>query len=362
MSGDHTGIELADAAARACRENLPAILVKTSISDIPLLLNAYASMERLELAWNKSYDYLAFSAFRNMFNDDKLVFTEKLSYQKLNSVFDLPLLKYHDCDKSVCISMGCVIAEDKGRYACGIYRVEPLDSHRAVVHCRDGSGLRNIFDKYKKDIKITIAVGCSPFLVYAAACSLPEKSDELSIASAIGEIKYIETENHPVPSDTNVIIQGHLTGEMSMGGSFYNHTGECTAPAEYPVMEIDSVELMDGGVYQSTVVGKPPMEDVYLGQAAARIHFHRLKYDFAELSDIWHPVEGVFGRMCFVRAVSYSDQLLEALSNDWFYGKFKHILLFDESTDIRNSSDIMWRIANKVDIHVKRDNNIIIAY
>lgn len=364
LSGNFHGPEIADAASRACRENLPAMYINTDTSDVPLVLNLYASMQRLETAWDKSYDYLAFAAYRatSSSTDNSLRYTQSAPYRKLGGLSDLPLIKYHDCDTNVCIAMGCVITEDDDRYACGMYRVEPMDGGKAIIHCRRGSTFRRICDKKQKGLKVTVAVGCSPFLAFTSVCKLPEDADKLRLAAKLGDIDFIETEGHPVPSDTNVIIQGHLTGEMAKGGSFYNHTGSCIPVDEFPVIIVDSVDVLVGGVFQSTVTGKPPMEDVYLGQTAARVHFHRMKSRFAEITDIWHPVEGVFGTMCYIRATGFPDELREALVSDFFYGKFKNIFIFSDDTDIRSASDIMWRLANKVDFRLKRDDNIIIAY
>lgn len=268
-----------------------------------------------------STDEIAKKVYENAAQKPKLRFSAGGRYRSLKNIHELPLYKFYEHDTSGTVSLGCIISETNGVYNSAIYRIEPISEHLAVIHCRGDSGLgKKIF----AGKKITVAVGCSPYLVYTSACSLDDDADELRLAGLLGA-EFMQTEYYPVPNDTQVILQGRLTGETAQGGQFFNFTGGYCERGMFPVMEIESVSLAEGGLFQSTVIGIPAMENAFLGSAAARVHFYRLKEQFSEIIDISHPLDSVFGVKTIVKCRKYIKNLPEILKSDRFYGKFAKI-------------------------------------
>ncbi len=281
-------------------------------------------MDRLEKAWGMTYDAIAEKAYKSMTLRPELQFTYPEKYEELGGLSALPLYKFYEKDTSGTLSMACIISESNGVYDCGIYRIEPISENMAVVHCRESSELFRLAES-SCGLSVTVAVGCSPYLLFTAACSFPEETDELRLASCLGCARWIKTEHHPVPSDTQIIIQGRLNGEKALGGQFYNYRRSYCERKMFPVMDIESVRIRPDGVFQSTVIGDPPMENAWLGIAAARIHYYRMKDEFPEIIDIVHPSDGVFLQKCTVKCAKVTSSLTKAVKNDYFYGRFSEI-------------------------------------
>ena len=361
LEGERSGEELSKLAKSGCMNSEPPFFACVAGSKFPLLINAFASMERLEAAWGMSADTLAERANRQSRDISQLSFTDPRAYDTLKGLEDLPLCKFHDGDTSGSINLGCVINEHSGIYHGGIYRIEPIGEKRAVIHCADKSGLAKSIAEAHGDIPVTIAVGCSPFLVFTCACSFPYDTDALRLASRLGDVKYIRTSGFPVPSDTRVIIHGTVGAERAKGGRFLNHTGRFTEPKDFPVLNIKSVQMMRGGFMQTMITDIPPMENVYLGQAAARVNFYRFRESYSAVRDIRHPEVGVYGRLCFVLADGINDILLKRLKNDPFYGRFSKIFVFDDDTDITDISHVFWRIGHSQRFGRNIDGKIFIV-
>ncbi|TCK62008.1 UbiD family decarboxylase [Seleniivibrio woodruffii] len=361
LEGEYEGTGLSKLAKSGCVKGEPPFFARVRGFRIPLLINAFASTHRLEAAWGMSADALAERANRLSKELTQLTYTDPKLYETLTGLDELPLCRFHEGDTAGSINLGCVITEHGGTYRGGIYRIEPIDGRTAVIHCAQGSGLRRSIEEGNGDIPVTVAVGCSPFLVFTCACTFPYEYDSLRLASALGDAKYIRTSGFPVPADTRVIIHGTVGRKEMKGGRFFNHTGKHTEPKDYPLMNIKSVQIMKGGFLQTMITDIPPTENVYLGQAAARVHFYRFLETYSAVRDIRHPEVGVYGRLCFVSADGINDVLLKRLKNDHFYGRFSKIFVFDDDTDITDIENVFWRIGHSQRFGRNIDGKIFIV-
>jgi len=324
-----SGYEIAAAASLSSKTCGKALF----FSKHRILANLFSSDTRLETALGRSMSEAAdISAFFQT-PEKSLSFTAPEKYINIGGLADLPLLKHHKHDVSGSINMGCVISKEAHVYNSGIYRIQPLGSDKAVLHCYPGSGLGRMLSSHKKDIPVTIALGCSPHLIYASAAVLPAETDELMLADRLNPAgqKYIETENHPVPHDTEIIIQGRVSvTKKHPEGPFLIHTGEYSDVADFPVLHIDSVSALPDFRFLSTVTGVPPMESAYLGRACARIHFMRISAAHPFIKEIFHPLEGVFFKNALVYTTADKKTAGNILADDMFFGRFENIEIISE--------------------------------
>ncbi len=211
-------------------------------------------------------------------------------------ISELPISKHYKTDVSGSINMGCVISKDDDIHNCGIYRIQPLSDERAVMHCYPDSGLGKQLAK-GEDVPVTIAVGTTPHLIYAASATLPDHIDELKLAAFLHpeDMKYVKTDAYPVPYDTQIIIQGRVSAtETHPEGPFTIHTGGQSPVEDFPVLFIDSVMISGTPMYHTTVTGEMPMESAHIIRAANMIQFHRVHAVNPNIISISHPIEGVF--------------------------------------------------------------------
>jgi 4-hydroxy-3-polyprenylbenzoate decarboxylase len=324
------GEEIGRTASINCKQNRNAIYIN---SPIPMVLNIYASKERLETALGNTIEKVSKSAWEYIKSKPKinLSFSDAPKFTKIR-LTDLPLIKYHKKDVSGSINFGCVISESEGIHNCGIYRVQPLSDDEAVIHCYPSSGLGQLLKNSEKDIPVTIAIGCNANLLFAAGAKLPNEIDELLLASCLDtELTFIKTNNYPVPSDTQIVIQGQVSvKEKKTEGPFFIYTNDYSKPEPFPVLKIDSVSIAEKGIYLSTVTGTPPMENAYLGQACGEIHKHRIIEKFPDIKDVVLPLDKVFRLEAHFILKKDIPQLNEFLKRDYFYKSFRKISLFKD--------------------------------
>ena len=151
----------------------------------------------------------------------------------------------------------------------------------------------------RKNIEVAIAVGTDPVLTYAATAPLPPDIDELVFAgflrgSSVEMIK-CKTVDILVPAYSEIVIEGYVDPlESRTEGPFGDHTGVYSLADEYPVLHVTAITRREDPIYVSTIVGRPPMEDAYLGKATERLFLPLIRLMIPELVDIHLPVDSVF--------------------------------------------------------------------
>jgi UbiD family decarboxylase len=263
LNGSVSGTKMAERALKECGDSGKGLIFLRN--DIPIAMNLYASERRVLISmggWMPKFD-------PEQTDYPKLTYLSPDPYTDI-SFADLPILKHHEDDVSGSINLGCTICETEGRHNCGVYRIQPLEDNEAIIHCYPESGLARELTK-GSDVPVTIAIGTSPHLLLPAVSKLPEWVDELRLANHIcdGDLKFIKTDRHPVPYGTQIIIQATVSAtEKRSEGPFRIYTGELSEVADYPLMRIESVKLIMGGVYQTLVTGASDTESQYLLRAA----------------------------------------------------------------------------------------------
>ena len=202
------------------------------------------------------------------------------------------------------ITLPMVFTKDPetGRQNCGMYRIHIYDKKTTGMHWHIHKGGARHYDKYKamnKRMPAAIAVGSDPAVIYSASAPLPESIDEMLFAGFLRKepvemVKCI-TSDIEVPANSELVIEGYIEpGEMRIEGPFGDHTGFYSAADHYPVFHVDCITHRKDLIYPATIVGKPPMEDCYMGKATERIFLPLLRLDFPEIKDFNLPMEGVF--------------------------------------------------------------------
>ncbi|HXX58957.1 MAG TPA: UbiD family decarboxylase, partial [Thermodesulfovibrionales bacterium] len=193
-------------------------------------------------------------------------------------------------DEGRFITLPMVFTRDpeSGRPNCGMYRIHVYDKTTTGMHWHIHKDGARHFDKYKnrnERMPAAIAVGSDPAVMYAASAPLPEAIDEMLFAGFLRrepvEMVKCVTSDIEVPANSELVIEGYLDpGEMRIEGPFGDHTGFYSAADYYPVFHVTAVTHRRDIIYPATIVGKPPMEDCYMGKATERIFLPLMKLDF----------------------------------------------------------------------------------
>jgi 4-hydroxy-3-polyprenylbenzoate decarboxylase len=207
-------------------------------------------------------------------------------------------------------------------------------------------------------LEVAVAIGTDPATTFSAIVPAPPEVEEFLIAGFLRgkpvEIVKCETVDLEVPAHAEIILEGYVElGELRSEGPFGDHTGFYTLPDDYPVFHLTCVSHRKDPIYAATVVGKPPMEDAWMGKAVERIFLPAMKMTIPELVDIHLPVEAVFHNLMIVSIKkSYPGHARKVMNAIWSLGQAmftKCIIVVDEDCDVQDIGEVVLRVANNID-------------
>jgi 4-hydroxy-3-polyprenylbenzoate decarboxylase len=207
-------------------------------------------------------------------------------------------------------------------------------------------------------MEVAVAIGTDPATTFAAIVPAPPEVEEFLIAGFLRgepvEIVKCETVDLEVPAHAEIVLEGYVElGELRSEGPFGDHTGFYTLEDEYPVFHLTCITHRKDPIYAATIVGKPPMEDAWMGKAVERIFLPAMRMTIPELVDINLPVEAVFHNLMIVSIrKSYAGQARKVMNAIWSLGQAmftKCIIVVDEDCDVQDMGEVVLRVANNID-------------
>jgi len=271
----------------------------------------------------------------------------------------LPALQSWPGDGGRYLTLGQVFTRhpDSSRQNCGLYRVQILDKQTALMRCHPGSGggaHMAAWHAQGKAMPLAIVLGGPPALAWCAGTSLPDEVSELEFLTYLtGQsipVSECQDSDLQVPASCEIVIEGYINpGEEKTEGPFGNHTGFYAPAAPAPMIRITSVFTREAAVYPCTVVGPPPMENMYIAQAAERLMLPLLQHDHPWIMDIHMPLQGIYHRAALV-SVDAPQRSMRDLGRDLrqtlLLRNSRLIVLLDKDTDLGAFSKIYWRLVN----------------
>ena len=280
------------------------------------------------------------------------------------NLYDIPILKTWSEDGGAFITMGQVYTHslDGKVKNLGMYRLQVYSKNRLGMHWQIHKDSTTFFNQYKKAGKkmaVSIAIGGDPLYTWCATAPLPHGIFELLMYGFIKKksaklVKSITNEIY-IPQDVDFVIEGFVDpNEMQIEGPFGDHTGYYTLKEPYPVMEVSAITHKKNPIYLATVVGKPPLEDKYMGWATERVFLPLLKTTAPDLIDYVMPENGVFHNLIISKMrtayIGHAKQFMHAF---WGVGQMsfvKHAIFVDEDApELENYDEITDYILNRLD-------------
>jgi 4-hydroxy-3-polyprenylbenzoate decarboxylase len=313
------------------------------------------------------------------------------------SLLDFPILQCWPKDAGRFITLPCVITRDPktGKRNVGMYRMQIYDERttgmhwqrqkvaaehyrdhirQSVEHGRDtgtrasaavdimarssGGSMQAAGDRPSGKMEVAVAIGTDPALTFSAIVPAPPDVEEFIIAGFLRqkpvELVKCETVDLEVPANAEIILEGYVNlDELRTEGPFGDHTGFYSLEDEYPVFHVTCVTHRKDPIYATTVVGKPPQEDAWMGKAVERIFLPLMKLTIPELVDINLPIEGVFHNLMLVSIrKSYPGQARKVMNAIWSLGQAmftKCIIVVDEDVNVQDVADVTLKVLNNID-------------
>ena len=289
----------------------------------------------------------------------------------LATLLDLPILQCWPQDGGRFITFPCVHTRDPdtGERNLGMYRMQVYDGQTTGMHWQVHKvAARHGKRYYERGERMPVAVtlGGDPAYTFAATAPLPDGLDEILFAGFLRkksvELVRCETVDLEVPADVDFVLEGYVQpGELRPEGPFGDHTGFYTPVDDYPVFHLTAITRRSQPVYPCTVVGIPPMEDFYMGDASVRIFLPVFRMNFPEIVDMALPAEGVFHNLVFVSIrKQYPWQAYKIMHGLWGMGQMmfsKYIVVVDADCDVHNTSEVLFRLCANTD--PQRDSTFV---
>jgi 4-hydroxy-3-polyprenylbenzoate decarboxylase len=280
----------------------------------------------------------------------------------------LPILTCWPQDGGPFITFPIIITKDAetGERNVGMYRMQKYDNCTTGMHWHkhhDGARMYENARRLGKDrVEVAVALGCAPHVVYSATAPLPPGLDELLFAGFLHnkpvQMVKCKTIDMEVPAHAEIILEGYvLLDELRWEGPFGDHTGYYSLADDFPVFHITAMTHRQNPIYLTTIVGKPPQEDCYMGKATERIFLPLLKLFISEIVDMNLPWEGVFHN-CVIISIDkrFPGHAKKVMSSLWGFGQLmfsKYVIVVDKHVDVQNVAEVAWHVFNNTD--PKRD-------
>ena len=361
-------------------------------SNIPVLINAFGSSKRINMALgvrdiekipNDIDKYLKIKPPSSLLEKVKLlpmlleaaafppkmVSSRQASCQEVVLTGDdvdlgeIPILQCWPNDAGRFITFPIVVNRtiDRKLRNVGLYRMQVYDKKTTGMHWhihKDGAHFFHEFKKQGKIMECAVAIGADPAVCYSASAPLPFGIDEFLFAGFIRKspvpLVKCKTVDLEIPATAEIVLEGFIDpSEMRLEGPFGDHTGYYSQDGDYPVFNITAITHRKNPIYLTTIVGKPPQEDFYLGKATERIFLPLMRTQLPEIIDMNMPAEGVFHNLVILsidkRFPMQARRLMSAL---WGMGQMsfvKTIIVFDQDVDIQNTKKVVETLLNKID-------------
>ncbi|MDY0200433.1 MAG: menaquinone biosynthesis decarboxylase [Tenuifilaceae bacterium] len=378
--------EIAEITDRLCKQpdGGKALLFENTGTDFPVLTNAFGSDKRIAMALGivdmKEVSVELESLFKTMASPkqsilDKIrmlptlrkvarwlpksVAGKGLCQQVIHTNPNLsifPVLKSWPHDGGPFVTLPMVNTKDPitGVRNVGMYRMQILSDDETGMHWhRHKTGARHYaeYKKLGKRMPIAVALGGDPVYTYAATAPLPDNIDEYLLAGFLRKkpVKLVKgiTVDLEVPYDADIVIEGYVdtSEDLIWEGPFGDHTGFYSLADWYPKFHVTCITHKRNAIYPATVVGVPPMEDVYLAKATERIFLSPIKIAMLpEVIDMFLPQEGVAHNIALLKIKkTYPGQAYKVANALWGAGQMmfnKIMVVISNDIDIRDMAEV----------------------
>jgi len=384
-----SNLEIAEILRRTMYSNGPALYFENVKNyDMPVLGNAFGSLKRLEIGLEtddftqigqRIVDMTKMEIPTGLFEKIKKIpelskmtdvapklqksgpvteiFEDSPSFEKI------PILKTWHKDAGRFITLGLVATKhpDTDVRNLGVYRMQILDKTHALMHWQKHKRGAHHYD-IKKDagnkIEVAVIIGADPATVFSAVAPVPEGLDKYLFAGITRKtgIKTVKckTVDLEVPANAELVLEGYVDPtDIRMEGPFGDHTGYYTPQEPYPVFTLTGIMRREKPIYLTTIVGKPILEDAFIGKVIERSFLPLIKMFQPEVVDFSMPAAGWFQGMAIISIKKrYPGQAKKVMMGLWGLGQLaltKIFVVVDEDINVHDIDDVIWAITTRAD-------------
>ena len=383
-----SNLEIAEVLRRTMYKNGPALLFENVKGyDMPILGNTFGSIKRLELGLEtddfteigkRITDITKMEIPKGVFNKiKKLPELSKMSESFPNlekngpvteiindnpSFSKIPILKtwHKDAGKFITFGLTATKHPETGVRNLGVYRIQIIDNTHALMHWQKHKrGAQHEIISKKTNNKIeAVIIGGEPATIFSAVAPVPEGLDKYLFAGitrkkGINTVK-CKTVDIEVPANAEIVLEGYVdSSDIRDEGPFGDHTGYYTPKEPYPTFTLTGIMQRKNPVYLTTVVGKPILEDAFIGKVIERSFLPLIRMFHPEVIDFDMPQAGWFQGIAIISIKkSYPGQAKKVMMGLWGMGQLaltKMFIVVDEDVNVHDINDVIWAMTTRVD-------------
>jgi 4-hydroxy-3-polyprenylbenzoate decarboxylase len=296
-------------------------------------------------------------------------------------LFTLPILKSFKGDAGKFITFGLTVTKhpDTEVTNLGVYRMQVLNARKAImhwqIHKRGAQHLEILKDRRSQDnatniidgrIEVAVVIGADPATTFSAVAPVPEGMDKYLFSGIVRKkgIRLVKcnTVDLEVPATAEIVLEGYVDpDDMQMEGPFGDHTGYYTPPEPYPSFNLTCISMRKNPIYLTTVVGKPILEDAYIGQVIERSFLPLIQMFQPEVVDFSMPPAAWFQGLAIISIKKrYPGQAKKVMMGLWGMGQLsltKMFITVDHDINVHDMDEVLWALTTRTD--PKRDLMLI---
>lgn len=388
--------EIGEIAQRVVREGGPALLFeRVRGSRFPLVINFLGSFERIQLALGMHPEELGArlvhfaeqltppSASRLW--EERGLFPRLLAgrprlvrgarcqevVERSPDLTALPIIKCWPQDGGRFVTFPLVMTKHPvtEKSNVGIYRMQLFDKTTTGMHWQihKGGGFHyHEAEKRGESLKAAVVLGADPALMLAGIFPLPEGMEEIAFAGILRgrrtRMTRALTMNAEVPAAAEFVLEGEVPPrERRVEGPFGDHFGHYCDPADFPVFKVRTITRRRDAIYPAAIVGKPPQEDRYMGDASQMVMGPLIRLLRPEVADVWAYYQAGFHNLLVVSLEArYTREPIRTamgILGEGQLGLSKVVVLVDKSVDARSFPAVLRAIRENFSA---RDNFLLI--
>lgn len=386
-------LEVAEIMRRLMYEcDKPAVLFENVEGfKMPILGNAFGTMKRLEIAL-ETHDFTEIGRRiteltkmkmpAGMLNKLKMlpklseiseygpkyvdngpvteVIEEEPGKASLNS---MPILKSFPGDAGKFITFGLTVTKHPETEIrnFGVYRIQIIDDKHAIMHWqihKRGAQHYKMLKEENKKIEVAIVIGADPATVFSAVAPVPEGMDKYLFSGITRKkgVKLVKcrTVDLEVPANAEIVLEGYVDpNDLRMEGPFGDHTGYYTPAEPFPTFTLTGIMRRSQPIYLTTVVGKPILEDAYIGKVIERSFLPLIQMFHPEVVDFSMPAAGWFQGLAIISIKKqYPGQAKKVMMGLWGMGQLsltKMLIVVDGEINVHDINDVIWAVTTRAD-------------
>jgi 4-hydroxy-3-polyprenylbenzoate decarboxylase len=368
----------------------PAVLFESVEGHtMPILGNAFGSMKRLEIALDSTdftdigrriVDLTRMKMPSGIFNKLKMLpklseigeygpkyvdsgpVTEVIESEKA-SLNSLPVLKSFSGDAGRFITFGLTVTKHPETEIrnLGVYRIQLIDDKHAIMHWQThkrGAQHYKMLKEQNKKIEVAIVIGTDPATVFSAVAPVPEGMDKFLFSGITRKkgVKLVKcrTVDLEVPANSEIVLEGTVDpNDVRMEGPFGDHTGYYTPAEPFPTFTLTGIMRRSQPIYLTTVVGKPILEDAFIGKVIERSFLPLVQMFHPEVVDFSMPAAGWFQGLAIISIKKqYPGQARKVMMGLWGMGQLsltKMFVVVDSDVNVHDMDDVLWALTTRAD-------------